>query len=107
MSSLFGGGGGLFGGLFGGFRANGGPVEAGKSYVVGERGPEVFTPSSSGQITANNEMGGATNNFYFSALDSMETVEKVKSIVRSDPRGVGSTNLAYQQDTRGLMPRRV
>jgi hypothetical protein len=37
-----------------GYRANGGPVTAGKSYVVGETGREVFTPSSSGRI---NPMG--------------------------------------------------
>ena len=40
------------------FRAAGGPVMAGGSYVVGERGPELFTPSSSGNITPNNAMGG-------------------------------------------------
>lgn len=33
-----------------GYRANGGPVQAGKSYVVGERRPELFTPSRSGYI---------------------------------------------------------
>lgn len=36
-----------------GFRANGGPVTAGASYVVGERGPEMFTPSRSGYIHPN------------------------------------------------------
>jgi hypothetical protein len=36
-----------------GFRANGGPVSAGRSYVVGERGPEMFTPSRSGYVHAN------------------------------------------------------
>jgi Prophage tail length tape measure protein len=40
----------LLGGLFGGFRAEGGPVEAGKAYVVGERSAELFVPSSSGRI---------------------------------------------------------
>lgn len=52
-----GGGGGLFGGigsflgsLFGGFRAAGGDVDFGRSYVVGERGPELFVPKSSGTI---------------------------------------------------------
>jgi len=38
---------------FGGFRAMGGPVSAGRSYIVGERGPEVFMPSSSGNIIPN------------------------------------------------------
>lgn len=42
-------------------RANGGPVMGGSSYLVGERGPELFTPSSSGNITPNGAMGGGAN----------------------------------------------
>ena len=42
-----------------GFAANGGPVKGGGSYIVGERGPELFVPSSSGNIVPNHEMGGA------------------------------------------------
>ncbi|CAB4167458.1 hypothetical protein UFOVP1663_23, partial [uncultured Caudovirales phage] len=33
----------------------------GSSYLVGERGPELFTPSSSGNITPNGAMGGGAN----------------------------------------------
>ena len=44
-----------------GVRANGGPVKKGRSYMVGERGPELFTPSRSGMITANNALGGSTS----------------------------------------------
>jgi hypothetical protein len=33
-------------------RATGGPVSGGRSYVVGERGPELFVPSSGGRIEA-------------------------------------------------------
>ena len=43
---------------YAGARANGGYVDVGKSYLVGERGPELFTPSSNGNITPNNELGG-------------------------------------------------
>ena len=39
--------------------ANGGPVQAGQRYVVGERGPEMFTPNVSGTITPNSQMGGS------------------------------------------------
>jgi len=46
------------GNAFGGFRAGGGPVSAGMSYIVGERGPEWFTPSAAGAITP---MGGGAN----------------------------------------------
>ncbi|MBO6759201.1 MAG: hypothetical protein JJ902_22960, partial [Roseibium sp.] len=63
------GGGGLLGALlgpvFGGFRADGGPVEAGKIYGVGERGPEWFVPQQPGQIVP------------------QETLQKV---VRAEPR---------------------
>ncbi|UXC38289.1 phage tail tape measure protein [Cupriavidus gilardii] len=36
--------------MFGGLRAGGGNVEAGKAYVVGEKRPEVFVPAQSGRI---------------------------------------------------------
>ncbi len=45
-------------GLFGA-RAFGGPVGAGQPYLVGERGPELFVPQTSGRI--NPDVGGALN----------------------------------------------
>lgn len=42
--------GGIIGSFFGGMRAGGGPVEAGKAYVVGERRAELFVPRTSGAI---------------------------------------------------------
>jgi phage-related protein len=39
----------------GSFRAMGGGVVSGASYLVGENGPEIFTPSSSGRIASNND----------------------------------------------------
>jgi hypothetical protein len=41
---------------FAGFRAEGGPVAPGGSYIVGERGPEIFTPSVPGNIIPNNQI---------------------------------------------------
>lgn len=38
------------GGMFGGARADGGPVLAGGAYLVGERGPEVFRPAQGGVV---------------------------------------------------------
>ena len=48
-------------GISGGARASGGPVMGGKSYLVGERGPELFTPGVSGGITPNGGFGGGAN----------------------------------------------
>ena len=44
-----------------GARALGGPVTGGRSYLVGERGPELFTPGATGQITSNENMKRAMN----------------------------------------------
>jgi hypothetical protein len=45
-------------GLFGApGRAHGGPVSGGRSYWVGERGPELFVPSGSGRIEAQGGIG--------------------------------------------------
>ena len=43
---------------FAGFRANGGQVSAGKTYMVGEQGAEFFTPRTDGYITPNSAIGG-------------------------------------------------
>lgn len=55
LGKLFGGtgGGGILGMIFGGARAEGGPVSRGRAYVVGENGPELFTPNTSGEIIPN------------------------------------------------------
>lgn len=61
LDQIFGGGGkggglgDLFGGLAGSLfglpgRATGGPVSPGRGYVVGERGPELFVPTSAGRV---------------------------------------------------------
>ena len=71
-------GSGLFGSIFGMFgggggsntpiiptpiytAANGGRIPGGKASLVGEKGPELFTPASSGFVTPNHALGGSTN----------------------------------------------
>lgn len=54
-------------------RALGGPVMGNESYLVGENGPEVFTPATSGRITRNDQLdGGGKVEVYFTinAIDS-------------------------------------
>lgn len=48
LSGLFGGALGALFGLPG--RATGGPVSPGRGYLVGERGPELFMPTSAGRV---------------------------------------------------------
>lgn len=64
LQPLFGGGpgsqgGGLLGSLFGGGKAEGGPVTPGTAYLVGERGPELFLPGAHGTIMPNAMLAGA------------------------------------------------
>ncbi len=51
--------GGILGKLFGPSRANGGTVKPGRAHLVGERGPELFTPGRTGSITPNSALGGS------------------------------------------------
>ena len=52
------GGTGLSGFFSGTGKAIGGSVQGNSTYLVGERGPELFMPNSSGSIVPNNKMGG-------------------------------------------------
>ena len=60
MDSIMGSGIGIIGSEGMGRRASGGPVAGGSSYLVGEMGPEIFTPAAGGgHITPNKSLGGS------------------------------------------------
>jgi phage-related minor tail protein len=44
--------------LLAGARADGGPVTSGRAYLVGERGPEIMVPGSSGMVLPNESIAG-------------------------------------------------
>jgi hypothetical protein len=62
-------------------RANGGPVSAGKTYLVGERGPERFVPSSGGTIIPNG--GGGGINLFFEGIFGQDAAEEIGDMVVS------------------------
>ena len=68
---------------FAGARANGGPVSGGSSYIVGERGPEIFTPSSSGMITPNSAIGGNTITVNVQGADPQAVVRALQDYNRT------------------------
>jgi hypothetical protein len=60
------------GGRVQGYRASGGQTSAANAYIVGERGRELFIPSTDGQIIPNERLGGigSTNiSFTINATD--------------------------------------
>ncbi len=59
----------------GGFFANGGVTKPNKSYIVGERGPELFTPGVTGRVTPNHEMGGGSTTVVVNVDASGSNVE--------------------------------
>jgi len=84
-------------GTFGGGKAVGGPVSGGTSYLVGERGPELFTPNSSGMITPNNRLGGSGGNTFNitvnGAIDSEGTARSIINVLNNSfYRGTNGAN---------------
>jgi hypothetical protein len=70
---------------FGGGKALGGPVMGGTSYLVGERGAEIFTPTSNGIITPNNKLGGNTtiNLNVTGAIDPEGTARSIINVLNN------------------------
>ena len=68
---------------FRGARAAGGPVMGGGTYLVGERGPELFTPGTSGMITPNGAMGGNTITVNVMSADPNEVVRALQAYNRN------------------------
>ena len=89
VSGLLGSAASLIGGVLG-QRAEGGPVLAGERYLVGERGPEVFTPGQAGAISP---MGAApisiTIHTHGAPLDSVRRSESqiAAAVARAVQRG--------------------
>jgi len=71
-------------------RADGGPVQAGRSYIVGVRGPELFTASNSGMITPNGDLGNTVININVagSVVSERQLVESVRvGLLRTQKSG--------------------
>ena len=65
-------------------RAAGGPVAGGSTYLVGERGPELFTPGTSGSITPNNALGGGGITVNVNGGDPNQVVAAIQRWVRDN-----------------------
>ena len=63
-------------------RAVGGPASAGRPYIVGERGPELFVPGSNGNVVPNNAIGG--NSYQITVQAGV-----------GDPRAIGQQIVEY------------
>jgi hypothetical protein len=88
--------GGAIGGMFGGGKASGGPVAGGTTYLVGEKGPELFTPSGSGTIIPNGAFGGSGSNVINitvnGAIDPISTARQITQILNREATLSGTFN---------------
>lgn len=66
-----------------GTRASGGPVMSGSSYLVGEVGPELFVPSTSGTIVPNNALASGGNTFHITTIDPWAAARNVAFELKS------------------------
>ena len=80
---------------FGGGRASGGPVSMGKTYLVGEKGPELFSPGSNGTIIPNKALGGTSSGTTINisvsgAIDPASTARQIANLLKNEASTSGS-----------------
>jgi ketosteroid isomerase-like protein len=90
------------------FKAKGGPVKGNQSYMVGEQGPELFTPNSSGRITPNHELsggggGGGTSNINFN-INAVSTRDGIEFLLENKPTIINLVQQAsHQRGKAGIL----
>jgi len=80
----------------------GGTVRSGQPYIVGEAGPEMFTPGQTGSITPNNAMGGNNVNININAVDAQgiddllyDKRAMLVSVIQKSLREQGMRQISY------------
>lgn len=81
----------------GGARAAGGPVDGGVPYLVGEKGPELFVPSSNGAITPNAALGAARPQITLNVQ-----ARDAQSFLKSEPQIAAMLSRALARGQRNL-----
>jgi len=76
--------------------ASGGMVSSNNPYIVGELGPELFVPSSSGRIVPNNKLGGGGSVINLTVNGAIDAEGTARTIIdtlnNSFFRGTGGSN---------------
>jgi len=82
-------------------RAFGGPMDAGKTYLTGEKGPELVTAGTKSTVTANSDL---KNTFNTEALESKlnSTVSELNAANKTLTNMVNSVNTLVAVESRAL-----
>ena len=88
-------------------RAKGGPVTGGMPYLVGERGPELFVPGTSGSIIPNDQMGGnkvEVGQINISVENTGDSLSpQAQKQIAGQVRGIVLATLVDQQRSGGIL----
>tara|TARA_Y100000385_G_scaffold239853_1_gene255421 strand:- start:1670 stop:4057 length:2388 start_codon:yes stop_codon:yes gene_type:complete len=79
--------------------ANGGPAQANKPYIVGEEGPELFVPKTSGTVVPNG-MGGTqnvTNNYITNSIQAVDAKSVAQLFAENRKTLLGTVQMAQQE----------
>lgn len=94
--------------MFGGFRAEGGPVASNTAYVVGEKGPELFVPRNAGTIMPNAAMGGGPTNINMridlAGANGDDTIVRIsrQAAAQAAQQAIEASNAAFPARQRRL-----
>ena len=86
-----------------GTRALGGPVTAGSTYLVGERGPELFTPQQSGQILSNSQTNNALSLAPTINISVSQPGASAEEIAAAVARGLDDALMEAEAGVRALL----
>jgi hypothetical protein len=83
--------------------ANGGRPPVGQPSIVGERGPELFIPSTAGTIIPNHQLGGGSggSTYYIDARGADQTgLARLEAMIRQTQAAIVPMALGAMQDAR-------
>lgn len=78
-------------------RATGGPVSPGQAYLVGERGPELFVPTSAGSVASNGALNSASRNVNVSIQLNSGSSDAPAAMQRSSRQVASAVRRALSQ----------
>lgn len=83
------------------FLANGGVAKGGSPHIVGERGPELFVPNTTGKVVSNEELNSGSDaptiNFNINAMDTQTGIE---FLIKNKPQIINMVTQGYNQRGR-------
>ena len=87
-------------------KASGGQVSSSTPYMVGEQGPELFVPSTNGNITPNNDLNSGsspvTNNYITNNINAMDSRSVAQVFAENSQTLLGTVEFARKQISYGI-----